>query len=436
MLGYGGEDYHVTPADLVLDLLRTQVWLGLPVGVLAGSLSVWRGETAAGGAEWSPFVQRRRVVTERAELRRARRTLANPRDDRCDAPALGVRRDGDLGEWVQRRRYVVIPRALRGLGMAVVGAPGSGKTVSLVRLVYLAAQAGRKVVFADCKGTDPHLAGAIVAAYRAANPHARVGLWPEMALDGWRGDPEQVASRLLQVQSYTEPYYREAAGLAVRLALTAPGVCPVRESTELLTRLDPNWLADAWVGDPLRARQVESIRDTLPGVALRYANFFATVGDGFDGDWSFEDADVAVLTIPSLASKDHADATVRMLLADWRHYAAARKPRIGEDALLIVDEFGAIDGAPAPALATDLMERARDVGGSVIVAGSRPSRWGGMSGRPGGCWPPARAASSSTAARILTSCCARPGRCGPRSSRGSSTRAAPPGSATSGCTSR
>jgi hypothetical protein len=77
----------------------------------------------------------------------------------------------------------------------------------------------------------------------------------------------------------------------------------VRESTELLTRLDPNWLADAWVGDPLRARQVESIRDTLPGVALRYANFFATVGDGFDGDWSFEDADVAVLTIPSLASR-------------------------------------------------------------------------------------------------------------------------------------
>jgi hypothetical protein len=225
------------------------------------------------------------------------------------------------------------------------------------------------------------------------------------------------------------PYYREAAGLAVRLALTAPGVCPVRESTELLTRLDPNWLADAWVGDPLRARQVESIRDTRPGVALRYANFFATVGDGFDGDWSFEDADVAVLTIPSLASKDHADAVVRMVLADWRHYAAARKPRIGEDALLIVDEFGAIDGAPA--LATDLMERARDVGGSVIVAGQSAESLGRDERET-------RRLLAACADGIIVhrcpdpdeSCCALLGRCGPRSNRGSSTRAAPPGLAT------
>jgi hypothetical protein len=84
-----------------------------------------------------------------------------------------------------------------------------------------------------------------------------------------------------------------------------------------------------------------------------------------DGSWSFEDVDVAVLTVPILAAKDHADAVVRMVLADWRHYAAARKPRVREDADLVLDEFGAIDGGPA----TDLLERARDVGGRVIVAG-------------------------------------------------------------------
>jgi hypothetical protein len=313
--------------------------------------------------------------------------------------------------------------------MAVVGAPGSGKTITLTRLVYLAAQAGRKVVFADCKGTDPGLPWAIIAAYRAGNPHARVGLWPRMSLDGWRGDPEQIASRLLQVQSYTEPYYREAAGLAVRLALTAPGP-PVTSSAEFLTRLDGDWLARMWVRDPLRARQVESIRDALPGVTLRYANFFATVGDGFDGGWSFEDADLAVLTVPSLASKDHADATVRMVLADWRHYASTRKPRIGEDAVLILDEFGAIDGAPA--LAVDLMERARDVGGSVVVAGQPPSPSGGMSGRPAGCSPCALVGWWCIAARTRTSCSRRPGPCAPLSSPGSWTRAARAGSARSG----
>jgi KaiC/GvpD/RAD55 family RecA-like ATPase len=37
----------------------------------------------------------------------------------------------------------------------VVGAPGAGKTVTLLRLAYLAARAGRKVCLAHCKGTDP-----------------------------------------------------------------------------------------------------------------------------------------------------------------------------------------------------------------------------------------------------------------------------------------
>jgi hypothetical protein len=35
------------------------------------------------------------------------------------------------------------------------GAPGAGKTITLLRLAYPAARAGRKVCFADCKGTDP-----------------------------------------------------------------------------------------------------------------------------------------------------------------------------------------------------------------------------------------------------------------------------------------
>ena len=37
---------------------------------------------------------------------------------------------------------------------------------------------GRKVCFVDCKGTDPTLVPALIAAYRLGNPTARVGCWP------------------------------------------------------------------------------------------------------------------------------------------------------------------------------------------------------------------------------------------------------------------
>jgi hypothetical protein len=95
---------------------------GRPGGLLAASLSVWRAEWAAGGAEWSPFVRRRQRIDQRAHDRKTARLLAKPRDHQLTAPALGIALDGDLGNWRQGR-YVVPPAQLRGKAMAVVGAP-------------------------------------------------------------------------------------------------------------------------------------------------------------------------------------------------------------------------------------------------------------------------------------------------------------------------
>jgi hypothetical protein len=136
-------------------------------------------------------------------------------------------------------RYVVPPAQLRGKAMAMVGAPGAGKTVTLLRLAYLAGLLGRKVCFADCKGTDPTLVPALVAAYLLGRPDARVGCWPETAMDMWRGSPAQVQSRLLAVEQFTEPFCQRVASAGLRPALTAPGMpLPVEGSDELLRRLD------------------------------------------------------------------------------------------------------------------------------------------------------------------------------------------------------
>jgi hypothetical protein len=192
------------------------VWLAVPVGLLAASLSVWNTERAAGGAEWSPFVRRRKRIDQRACDRRVARLVARPRDHKLVAPALGIALDGDLRSWRQGR-YVVPPPQLQGKAMAVVGAPGAGKTVTLLRLAYLAGLLGRKVCFADCKGTDPTLVPALIAAYRLGNPAATVGCWPATAMDMWRGTPAQVQSRLLAVEQFTEPFYQRVASAGLRL---------------------------------------------------------------------------------------------------------------------------------------------------------------------------------------------------------------------------
>jgi hypothetical protein len=120
--GFGPPGTRVTVGQFLWDLVATQVWLALPVGLLAASLSVWYAERAAGGAEWSPFVRRRQRIDQRARDRRTARLVARPRDYKLAAPALGIALDGDLASW-RHGHYVVPPAQLRGKGMAVVGAP-------------------------------------------------------------------------------------------------------------------------------------------------------------------------------------------------------------------------------------------------------------------------------------------------------------------------
>jgi hypothetical protein len=364
--GFGPPGTRITISQFLWDLIATQVWLALPVGLLAASLSVWNAERAAGGAEWSPFVRRRQRIDQRRRDHKTARLVARPRDHKLATPALGIALDGDLAGWRQGR-YVVPPAHLRGKAMAVVGAPGAGKTITLLRLAYLAGLLGRKVCFVDCKGTDPTLVPALIAAYRLGNPGARVGCWPEQPMDMWRGTPAQVQSRLLAIEQFTEPFYQRVASAGIRLALTAPDMPPVDGSDELLRRLDVDEPAALWEGRPLQLKDIEAIGDHLPGARLRYADFFAALAGAFDrGTWSYEDVDLAVLTVPTLLSKAEADAAMRVVLEDYGHYATGRKPRQGEDALLVLDEFSALASGVDSAI--NLAERVRDVGVQVVVA--------------------------------------------------------------------
>jgi hypothetical protein len=363
---YGAAELHLPMPGA---FLWPQIPLAIPTGLLAAALNLAGRRQAIDPAE---VRRQQRQATRRMDS--AVRRAAVVRDDHFRPVALGVQVDGDLG-WTDKRGLVTVPRTMQGRSRLIVGTSGMGKTVDAEREAFIAARAGRKFFLVDGKGTDPGLVERALAGYLWGNPHAKVALWPELPMDGWRGTPAAIHNRLLAMIVWPEPYYEDAASLLLRLALDAPGEDgPVRSSAQLMARMDPEWLVRVYEHDPDRRRDAESLvgRDqakAVKGAITRFANFFAAVAGGFDAGeqgWSFEDVDFAYFRAPYLAGRKDADACMRLLLEDFAHYATLRKPRKGEDATLLVDEFSAITGGRETAI--QLTERVRDAGCAVYLS--------------------------------------------------------------------
>jgi len=363
---YGAPERHLPMPGA---FLVPQLPLAIPVGLLAAALNLAGRRQAIDPGE----VRRQQRETQR-RMAAAVKRAALVRDDHFGIPALGVRIDGDLG-WADKRGLVTVPRLMQGRSRLIVGTSGTGKTVDVEREAFIAARAGRKFFVVDGKGTDPGFVERALAGYLWGNPHARLALWPELPMDGWRGTPAAIHNRLVAMLGWTEPYYKDVASLLLRLVLNAPGEDgPIRSSTALMARMDPDLLVSLYEHDPDRRREAESLvgRDqarAVKGAIGRFANFFAAVAGGFDAGehgWSFENVDFAYFRAPYLAGREDADACMRLLLEDFAHYATLRKPRKGEDATLVFDEFSAISGGRETAI--QLTERVRDAGCAIYLS--------------------------------------------------------------------
>src|SRR5215203_3624703 len=166
------------------------------------------------------------------------------------------------------------------------------------------------------------------------------------------------------------------ATLAIQLACTPPSG-PPRSSADFLRRLDVRKLQQLWRGDQTASQDLEQLAadpQILAGVRGRYSAFFRSLSGAADGRWGLEDVDLAVLTIPTIASRTDADAAVRLVLEDLGHFATKRKARVGDDVLLVLDEFSAIQGGTDQAI--HLAERLRDVGVPVVFGAQSPEGLG------------------------------------------------------------
>jgi hypothetical protein len=349
--------------------LLPQLPLSVVVGLLAASLNV-----AGRRQPFDPAEVRRQQREDKRRRLRAIRRAESVRDDHDQVPAFAAAIDGDLG-LTARDGLVYLPWWISKRSRLIVGTSGMGKTVDIEREALLAARAGRKFVLIDGKGTDPGFVERALAGYLLGNPYARIGLWPELAMDGWRGTPAALHNRLMAMLGWTEPYYKDIASLLLRLALNAPTEAgPVRSWSQLLSLLDPELLVRLYEHDPDRHREARALAGpqqarAVAGAQSRFANFAHAVAGGFDGGdagWSFEDVDFAYLRAPYLAGREDADACCRLLLEDFAHYATLRKPRRGEDVTLVFDEFSAIHGGRETAI--QLVERIRDAGGNLLLS--------------------------------------------------------------------
>jgi hypothetical protein len=274
---------------------------------------------------------------------------------------------GDLFDWGRResgRLWLAYPEADLSLHGVVIGAAGSGKTETLLRIAYLAARAYRwKVVFLDAKG-DPATRDRFVAAMLLAGLEpGEIRTFPRERYDAWRGDTRALTNRLMEVSDFSEPYYREMALHVLDLAVSA-GAGPPESSQELLGRLRRPALRLAYRKLP-QAAEVEDLTDRdVAGVANRYRAFFGALAASLDGTWAFEDTSACYLLLEGLALKGEAARLGRFFLEDFAHYAAVRKAP-GERVLLIVDEFSALEST---ADAAHLFERLRSFGAAVIVS--------------------------------------------------------------------
>jgi hypothetical protein len=308
---------------------------------------------------------------ERGRHEREERTLQlaaqKARTQATDVPpvvksqlVLGASIRGDL-DWTQGR-YITYPPVVLGRHLVAIGASGSGKTETSIRLAYGAAKVyGWKVFYLDCKG-DEEMAARFMNAMATAG-YSNIARFPDRAYDGWRGDNVALFNRLMAIVDYTEPYYRDLTKMILDLAINAPGGLP-RSSEELLARLNPDALKQLYNGT-VDIHAVDGIKpEHIHSAHNRYRAFFRALDGGLDGSWAFEDVDAGYVLMRGLELKDQTASIGRFMMEDFAHYVSKRKDP-NQRILFIIDEFPAI--AFGGANTAILFEMVRSKGAGVVV---------------------------------------------------------------------
>jgi len=304
--------------------------------------------------------------------------------------ALGAALGGDL-EW-KRGRWCIYPLEVMKRHAVMVGESRAGKSTTLFRVAYGAAHVyDWQVIYIDAKGNEEAAVDFFALMRNAGLPATRIKMFPLEPYDGWRGPASALFNRLISIEEFTDPYYRDVAKSVLNLVLRAPRAHTPRTSATLLKRLNKDTLKALYANMP-EEQEIEGIspRD-LSGVRHRYRAFFSTLEGQLDGAWGFEECDAAYILLKGLALKEEASSLGRFFVEEIAYYASERKPR-EKGCLVILDDYSAILNADT----ANLLERLAVYNTSVFVAAQTEEALGKQADRLLG----------TTATRILHRCSA------------------------------
>ncbi len=266
----------------------------------------------------------------------------------------------------------------------VVGATGSGKTVTATRIATCAIAAGMGVVVIDPKGDERLRAELADAAQRRNRPLIRwTPAGPSVYNPYARGGPSELADKALAGEHFTEPHYLRqaqrylghearalrAAGLEPSLRVLVEYLDPAR--LEMLARSVPAACAQATHAylDSLTPRQLSDlsgVRDRLSIMAesdvAHWLDPEAAGADSFDLFDAVRERAVVYFELEA----DSRPLLARMLgmaiVIDLQTTVAALQRR-PTPTLVVIDEFSAL----AVEQVTRLFGRARSAGMSLLL---------------------------------------------------------------------
>ena len=277
----------------------------------------------------------------------------------------------------------------------VIGGTGTGKTTLLLRLWAAFMAAGLRLHAAGqaparrcswcwtARAVRTH--GASLTAVAGCCESQEPGTWPsgpmKPACRIWALPVRQLVTTLVDLIEHGTggaAYYADVMEAVVALAVEAPAGPPA-STADFLARLDPGWLALAWLGDEDRLALARSAARQVPDIALRFRTLFRRLGTGLDGPGGFADADAWYCILEGTAEISVAEAQARALVDLLASYVARTSPSPStsqhRQVLLAVDEFSAVSRRLP---IWQLYERARSLGLAVQVSAQS---WHGLAAR-------------------------------------------------------